>query len=148
MDELHKKMPHLKMIVAWHWKGPNLDPEEAVLLLDWWITTFTGIKYVGQVVGLSDCNEKCMKCVICKPLDTVRRSAQDQSLFHSRLWIGLVWVVWIVCEFGPGSHYSNKMLCRIFSANLGSSFSAKQKLWFFSSGVSDTHDYVYLAPVQ
>lgn len=49
-------------------------------------------------------------------------------------------------EFGPGSHCSNQT-CRIFSAPLGT-FSAKQKLWYFSSDVSDTYDYVDLAPVQ
>lgn len=76
------------------------------------------------------------------------RSAHVQSLFHSILLIGLVWVARIVFEFVPGSHCSNQMLCRIFSAPLASSFSAKQKLWFFSSDVSDTHDYVDLAPVQ
>ena len=41
---------------------------------------------MGQVMGLSDCNEKCMKCVICEPLVTMWRSAQVQCLFHSRLW--------------------------------------------------------------
>jgi hypothetical protein len=60
----------------------------------------------------------------------------------------VVWVVWIVFEFGPGSDCSNQILCRIFSAALGSSFSAKQKLWFFSSDVSDSHDSVDLAQVH
>lgn len=34
IDELHKKMAHLKIIVARRCKEPYLDPEEAVLLLD------------------------------------------------------------------------------------------------------------------
>jgi hypothetical protein len=34
VDELHKEMMHLKIIVARRCKEPYLDPEEGVLLLD------------------------------------------------------------------------------------------------------------------